>query len=400
MAILLALIAGLNKAMQLFNPGIFKTEQALNKLQILLAITILLILTGVYTWFYLPDGKKITSNQKVEKSSQKPEDNKALAMVFGFVVLVASFALVFYGLQNVFIAILIAVSLSIFTYDVIKPTAIKEKLKAGIASFNACFINTILVIGFAFSGINRIHGFFMHDPAKFLNISFANMPAGTGILLLLIGFAGIYSSRTRTGKSIKEFIDNFWGYFNKKNIDWFFLLMALAVAIQGAYLTYLPTKELMLDWGIHNTPAIAIAVTVLVLTFIAIFALLIPPPKKSTTTGNNQIQEPLLTYPATSAAKGSFKYVKLVITTIAAVLTGIATLPFQKNCELWQIIFWSIIAVSVSALFIRRFNPVFFAGKAGKSVSADTIGASSGALDRSGKTPESSFTPPPNSNHS
>lgn len=396
MAVLLALIAGLNKAMQLFNPGIFKTEQALNKLQILLAITILLILTGVYTWFYLPDGKKITDDPKAASKNQKTEDNKTLAMVFGFVVLVASFALVFYGLQNVFIAILIAVSLSIFTYDVIKPKAIKEKFKAGIASFNACFINTILVIGFAFSGINRIHGFFMHDPAKFLNISFANMPAGTGILLLLIGFAGIYSSRTRTGKSIKEFIDNFWGYFNKKNIDWFFLLMALAVAIQGAYLTYLPTKELMLDWGMHNTPAIAIAVTVLVLTFIAIFALLIPPPKKSKTTGNNQIQD----NETTSAPKGSIKYVKLVITTIAAVLTGIATLPFQKNCELWQIIFWSIIAVSVSALFIRRFNPVFFVGKAGKSVSADTIGASSGALDRSGKTPESSFTPPPNSNHS
>lgn len=326
---MLALLSGIAKAMALVNPSIFKNavgSRPLNTIEIIIFVAILLILTGTYAYFY----KHSEINLK-----------KFSIPWWAIAIFVSTTGISFFLLKNIYIAILIGVSIACFIYDIQQ----YKTVKATIASFNACFINLVLVLGFAFNGINKTYTAFTHDPHSILKFNIHNMSISTGIILLLLGLSAVYASRMVTAKNMVKFLEK----FTLKDILSISNIPAFAVAFQSACLSFNPVKQLIFSWTGNISIALASAIIILSSTFLAVFALLIH--KKDTNDCTTETKpKPVNIF-------------WLILSSIAALLTGISTLPLGKKMINWQIIFWSIIAIFVTGLWIRRFNPSLFTSK-------------------------------------
>lgn len=323
--------------MLILNPGLFKNakgSRGLNTIELIILSAILLILTGTYAYFY--------KNPKINL-------NNTAIPLWAIALMLAITGASLLLLHNIFIAVLIGASLTCFIYDINK----HRTLKHTIASFNACFINLVLVLGFAFNGINKIYSLITNNPTHALKFSLTNMNIGTGIILLLLGLSGIYASRIVTAKSIVNFIEK----FKFKDIYSLATIPALAVAIQSAYMTFTPVKELIFSWTGNTGIALATAIIILSSTFLAVFALLV---HKKQDEGIKQTKKPVNVF-------------WVIISSLTAILTGIATLPLGKQVSNLKIVFWAIIAIFVTGLWFRRFNDNLFAPSNSKNFANQTL---------------------------
>ena len=301
-------------------------NHALNQIQNAFLWFSLVVLFIAYFRFYLPSMPKANSDQKVKES---PVNFKKIFML-GITAITACIVS-FYYLHNIYLAILIAVSIAMFIHDTIKDSSFKNI----VASFNACFINLLLVVGFAFNGINKIYRIINNKHNKIISSSLAKMKALPGMLLLFIGLGGIYASRGRTAESIRKL-----KYNDLKSINTVF---ALAVAIQGACQTYTPVKDLFISWALPENIAVISTLAVSALTLLAIFALLTDRAQPAKNQDNTQKTPKMNIWDLLSIS--------------AAALTGFSTYPFNHKTKPTTVIFWILIALFSFYSWHQRLKP-------------------------------------------
>lgn len=295
----------------------FGSGQGLSVSMIVALIICILILTAAYFIFYFP----------------KRKSNKAKSIGYGSLALpcLASLASgVSVGVYaNFYIGVIAGIAIGIFSYDLLN-----SKSKAKIfASFNACFVNVLLFIGFAFGGVNKLYSIITASTQPLIPMQINGMGPGVGLLLLVLGFGAIYSSRTATADAIVRWLQDFEFkfVFSKKNIICAIALWS--VALQAAYQSFAPIQNLLhVSWGLNYFTSVICSSLVCLTTFIAVFALL-NPSKVSKQFSQNHLWG--------------------FIACMASVLTGISTIPY--NTLNLKVVFWSIIAVFSCSLWGYQF---------------------------------------------
>ena len=328
---ILAVVAGISKALAIINPEMFKSNSWLNHGlsygMTFLVLFLTILLSTVYTLFYWP--------KKFFKSKSKTQ-HMELKLICANVVLFATF----FTIKNIYIALLITAAVTLFAFDIIKTLnksqSYWDKFWAIFAYFNAYFVNLILFIGFSFVGVNKLIILIYGSSDKVISMSINGMGLTTGVLMVILGFGGMYSSRAITASAIKNCFKKFSLSDMYENMTSFFIsICALAVSIQAGYQTIAPTFDLFSSWGFNSLWANVVAYSIGLCTLTAVFALL----------SINSIKSKM------NCSWGW--YDGLVV--LVATLTGVSTIPLGIGVNA-KVAAWSIIAIFSSFLWFFRLR--------------------------------------------
>lgn len=364
--VFLAVVAGVSKGLLLVNPEIYTQKQDFDEFidnQTLASLIATIILTTIiYTIFYLPKrNKEINRITKVI-----PERNFLLLIILAGLTTIGFY----FCLNNIFLAILISTAVIFFLYDagnilLEKRCALNIKLWKMFAIFNAYFVNILLFVGFAFNGINKVASIINGSDVPLISSSLNHMDFGIGIIMLVLGFGGMYSSRFNTAEAIvricsKLTLKNLKNNTSIKNLC--FLALSLAVGIQAGYQTFEPVCDLIASWGCSPLIATLSAIIVAAITAIAVSCLL---------------------YPKEINIKTN--YFIVILAFLAAIITGMSTIPINSE-NLEDQIFWSVMGLFATILWtVQLSNPKCLEKSVQQSLSETYGEPKSKKTERSGK---------------
>lgn len=334
--VFLAVVAGVSKGLLLVNPEIYTNRQDFDEFidnQTLASLIATIILTTImYTIFYMP-----ARNKEINQiTGTIPPLNFILLIILAGLTTIGFY----FCLNNIFLAILISTAVIFFLYDAVnilleKKVKLHIKLWKMFAIFNAYFVNILLFVGFAFNGINKVASIINGSDVPLISSSLNHMDFGIGIIMLVLGFGGMYSSRFNTAQAIvricrKLTLTNLKNNTSIKNLC--FLALSLAVGIQAGYQTFEPVCDLIASWGCSPLIATLSAIIVAAITAIAVSCLL---------------------YPKEINIKTN--YFIVILAFLAAIITGMSTIPINSE-NLEDQILWSVMGLFATILWTAQLS--------------------------------------------